>query len=261
MAKGTKKIVAKRIGANTKKVGAKTKKVGAKRIGAKRIGAKKVGGKWSMKYKKSINCNRPKGFSQKQHCKYGRNTRKMRGGGRVHHPWESLTDVIKREKRAIMTENQIFAEDLIEGKEYMLLDDETNINKNDKEILNISSNLQTTPTIEKIKNKKLYLNSKSKDGNKYYLSFSDKTTIIYITVKPYYVFEIPPKEESHTEEEPAVQAVAEEGTAKPRQTRAEMLEAMRLKRGNKRNDEEEELNSALGLLDDTLAQHSTPKSL
>jgi thiol-disulfide isomerase/thioredoxin len=30
------------------------------------------GGKWSMKYKKSIDCNKPKGFSQKQHCKYGR---------------------------------------------------------------------------------------------------------------------------------------------------------------------------------------------
>jgi hypothetical protein len=29
--------------------------------------------KWSMKYKKSINCNRPRGFSQKQYCKYGRN--------------------------------------------------------------------------------------------------------------------------------------------------------------------------------------------
>jgi len=29
--------------------------------------------KWSMKYKKSINCARPKGFSQKQYCKYGRN--------------------------------------------------------------------------------------------------------------------------------------------------------------------------------------------
>jgi hypothetical protein len=28
--------------------------------------------KWSMKYKKTINCNRPKGFSQKQHCKYRR---------------------------------------------------------------------------------------------------------------------------------------------------------------------------------------------
>ena len=33
---------------------------------------KKNGGKWSMKYKKSINCRNPHGFSQKQHCKYGR---------------------------------------------------------------------------------------------------------------------------------------------------------------------------------------------
>jgi len=31
-----------------------------------------TGGKWSKKYKKSINCKRPKGFSQKQYCKYGR---------------------------------------------------------------------------------------------------------------------------------------------------------------------------------------------
>ncbi len=31
---------------------------------------KKTGGKWSIKYKKSIDCNHPKGFSQKQHCKY-----------------------------------------------------------------------------------------------------------------------------------------------------------------------------------------------
>ena len=30
------------------------------------------GGKWSAKYKRNINCNRPKGFSQKQYCKYGR---------------------------------------------------------------------------------------------------------------------------------------------------------------------------------------------
>lgn len=28
--------------------------------------------KWSLKYKRSINCRHPKGFSQKQHCKYGR---------------------------------------------------------------------------------------------------------------------------------------------------------------------------------------------
>jgi hypothetical protein len=34
---------------------------------------RKIGGKWSRKYKASINCKKPKGFSQKQHCKYGRN--------------------------------------------------------------------------------------------------------------------------------------------------------------------------------------------
>ena len=28
--------------------------------------------KWSSKYKKSIDCNHPRGFSQRQHCKYGR---------------------------------------------------------------------------------------------------------------------------------------------------------------------------------------------
>lgn len=34
--------------------------------------------KWSMKYKKSINCNNPKGFSQKQHCKYGKTKKKTK---------------------------------------------------------------------------------------------------------------------------------------------------------------------------------------
>ena len=34
---------------------------------------KQRGGKWSTKYKRSINCNKPKGFSQRQYCKYGRN--------------------------------------------------------------------------------------------------------------------------------------------------------------------------------------------
>jgi thiol-disulfide isomerase/thioredoxin len=32
----------------------------------------KKGGKWTRKYKLSINCKNPKGFSQKQYCKYGR---------------------------------------------------------------------------------------------------------------------------------------------------------------------------------------------
>ncbi len=27
---------------------------------------------WSAKYKRSINCSKPKGFSQRQHCKYRR---------------------------------------------------------------------------------------------------------------------------------------------------------------------------------------------
>ena len=42
------------------------------RKNTKRMKQKKVH-KWSRKYKNSINCRRPKGFSQKQYCKYGRN--------------------------------------------------------------------------------------------------------------------------------------------------------------------------------------------
>jgi thiol-disulfide isomerase/thioredoxin len=39
----------------------------------KRGGTKKKNRrKWTRKYKMSINCNKPKGFSQKQYCKYGR---------------------------------------------------------------------------------------------------------------------------------------------------------------------------------------------
>ena len=40
---------------------------------APRAGKKKK--RWSVKYKKNINCDNPKGFSQKQYCK-----RKRRGG-------------------------------------------------------------------------------------------------------------------------------------------------------------------------------------
>ncbi len=49
------------------KKGGKTKK-----IKKTKIKIKKIKRKWSQKYKKSINCKRPKGFSQKQYCKYGR---------------------------------------------------------------------------------------------------------------------------------------------------------------------------------------------
>ena len=41
--------------------------------GAKYGGKKKTQRrKWSKKYKRSIKCKKPKGFSQRQHCKYGR---------------------------------------------------------------------------------------------------------------------------------------------------------------------------------------------
>ena len=38
----------------------------------KQMGGKPMGGKWSLKYKRSIHCQRPKGFSQKQYCRYTR---------------------------------------------------------------------------------------------------------------------------------------------------------------------------------------------
>ncbi len=37
-------------------------------------GSKRRNKKWSNKYKRSINCRKPKGFSQKQYCKYGRHS-------------------------------------------------------------------------------------------------------------------------------------------------------------------------------------------
>ena len=48
----------------------RAKKQGGSKTRRKR--KNKRGGKWSAKYKRSINCKRPKGFSQKQYCKYGR---------------------------------------------------------------------------------------------------------------------------------------------------------------------------------------------
>ena len=46
---------------------------------ARTCGGKMRRRRWSRKYKKSINCRKPKGFSQKQHCKYGRKkSRKFR---------------------------------------------------------------------------------------------------------------------------------------------------------------------------------------
>ena len=52
------------------KGGARTKKRSKKHHN--KSGKKNRTRKWSLKYKRSINCRRPKGFSQKQYCKYGR---------------------------------------------------------------------------------------------------------------------------------------------------------------------------------------------
>ena len=64
------------------------KSIGKK--GGKKTNKKIKRRKWSAKYKRSINCKRPKGFSQKQYCKYGRKktkkhrkkSRKTRGRSR-----------------------------------------------------------------------------------------------------------------------------------------------------------------------------------
>jgi hypothetical protein len=39
--------------------------------------------KWSLKYKRSIDCKHPKGFSQRQHCTWGRTPRKPPTGAAV----------------------------------------------------------------------------------------------------------------------------------------------------------------------------------
>ena len=44
----------------------------------KRVKQVKIGGKWTKKYKKKINCKNPKGFSQKQYCKYGRKKKRTK---------------------------------------------------------------------------------------------------------------------------------------------------------------------------------------
>lgn len=43
-----------------------------KHMGGTRKKRNTSGKKWSLKYERSINCNRPKGFSQRQYCTYSR---------------------------------------------------------------------------------------------------------------------------------------------------------------------------------------------
>ena len=64
----------------TCKKGSKALKL-AKKVkgkGTRRVKKVKIGGKWTKKYKKKINCKNPKGFSQKQYCKYGRKKKRTK---------------------------------------------------------------------------------------------------------------------------------------------------------------------------------------
>lgn len=61
-----------RIGHNNVQKTKKTKSKYTKKKNKTRTKRVYSGGKWSRKYKRRINCNRPRGFSQKQYCKYGR---------------------------------------------------------------------------------------------------------------------------------------------------------------------------------------------
>ena len=47
--------------------------------------------KWSEKYKKSINCNNPKGFSQKAHCDGKRKNSEMKEGELTEKCWAGYT--------------------------------------------------------------------------------------------------------------------------------------------------------------------------
>jgi hypothetical protein len=53
-------------------------RLAAKKGGIVHNKTKKRQHKWSLKYKRSIDCSHPKGFSQRQHCKYGRKNMTMK---------------------------------------------------------------------------------------------------------------------------------------------------------------------------------------
>jgi hypothetical protein len=53
-----------------------TLQFGGKRLQEIKNKNRKSKKRWSLKYKRSINCSQPRGFSQRQYCKYGRRTHK-----------------------------------------------------------------------------------------------------------------------------------------------------------------------------------------
>ena len=66
---------------------------------------------WSQKYKKSIDCNNPKGFSQKAHCA-GRKKRKQEGVMKLSK--DELTNIIREEYNNILSESGVMTEEQFE---------------------------------------------------------------------------------------------------------------------------------------------------
>ena len=71
---------------------------------------KKKSRKWSRKYKLSINCKNPKGFSQKQYCKYGRKKGGVRTRTPATRPSSSPTPSIINSNNTITPSNDIISQ-------------------------------------------------------------------------------------------------------------------------------------------------------
>ena len=63
--------------------------------------------KWSAKYKRSINCNNPKGFSQKAHCA---------GRKKTESQWTDLELAIMEGGHSLDDINENFADGKVKGK-------------------------------------------------------------------------------------------------------------------------------------------------
>ena len=141
------------------------------------------GGKWSLKYKRSINCNRPKGFSQRQYCKYsrkkkrgrkslkrkkrGRKTRRKRKGG--HHGFDLIGG--KKSKR----KGGHHGFDLIGGKK-------SKINKTER-IVKFKRGPGKSKYTAIVQHKKTKKKRSINFGHKDYPQFKDSTPLGYYSYK------------------------------------------------------------------------------
>jgi hypothetical protein len=77
-------------------------------LGKTEIQLEKIEAEWSMKYKRSIDCNNPKGFSQKQHCKSKASEDEMEEDEKEDEEYDMEED--EEYKTMMVTEGQKFNE-------------------------------------------------------------------------------------------------------------------------------------------------------